>query len=496
MNNTYDENEFADPVTQTAKKVFGVNYLYPWQRIVIANILDAAESAADGSADERDVWKKQIVLLPTGAGKSMCFLVPAAILERPTLIIYPLLALMADQKRRMDAGNLQAVVFRGGMSDAEKAENFQKIKDGAKIILANPEVLQSDKLLTELKKCNIVHAAIDEAHCTAEWGDSFRPAYLKLGEILQKLEIPVVTAFTATASASVLKRTAEVLFGDASSAHIVRSDSDRPNIHYAVHYAYAKEKAALECAQKYEKPLIVFCGTRKKSEQCARLLSEHFGRDAVRFYHAGLTREEKTAVEKWFFPKKDGILCATCAFGMGVDKSDIRTVIHLEAPSTAEAYIQEAGRGGRDGSIAQAVLLWSPADSERAKSFRPLSRERVMADFAESSSCCRRQVLLDALGGEQAPCAGCDVCLGHAEKHAADAKLVLDFFAATRRFHTLGDAPRIIEETLAQNNDAPHLCAKDIRKIIERLLAEKKLIAGRFWNKNRVMKVAADMQKD
>jgi ATP-dependent DNA helicase RecQ len=486
----------ADPVTQAAERVFGIKYLYPWQRLVIANILDAAHFALQtrpplaapqetGDSDQ-STWARQIVLLPTGAGKSLCFLLPAAMLDRPTLVIYPLLALMADQKRRMDAGSLEAVVFRGGQSDEEREENFRRIAAGAKIILANPEVLQSDKLCERLAKCGIIHAAIDEAHCTAEWGDSFRPAYLKLGEILKKLNVPVITAFTATASESVLRRAAEVLFD--GEAHLVRSDSDRPNLRYRLHFAYAKEKAALKLAITAEKPLIVFCGTRIRAETCARLFGAYFGRETVRFYHAGLDREEKTAVEKWFFPKTDAILCATCAFGMGVDKADVRTVIHLDPPSTAEAYIQEAGRGGRDGAVSQAILLWGPADHRKALESPPGSRGRVLADFAERGTC-RRQILLDALGGEQAACSGCDVCDGTAETGAADAQETLRFF----RHNVPMDAHDAAELLQHRFNKIDALALgmriweyQDFRGIIEALIHEGRLRSGRGFSRDKL----------
>ena len=394
-----DTNSFAecaetppDPITECAARLFGIRYLFPWQRLVVANILDAAE----GGNDEREVWAKQIVLLPTGAGKSLCFLLPAALLSRPTLIIYPLLALMSDQKRRMDSSGLDAVVFRGGQEP----------------------------------RAGIIHAVIDEAHCVAEWGDSFRPAYLTLGNILTRLGIPVITAFTATASPQVLARTAEVLFN--GDAHIVRSDSDRQNICYYVERAVVKNKTALMLAAREEKPMIVFCGTRAKSEETARLFAMYFGSDRVRFYHAGLEKHEKNVVEKWFFPKTDAILCSTCAFGMGVDKPDVRTVIHLEAPTSAEAYIQEAGRGGRDGSRAKAILVWSDEDAKKFAALERGSRARVMLAFAQNNAC-RRQTLLDALGAEQAACAGCDVCEGTAQSAAQDAALARAFLGRGAR---------------------------------------------------------------
>lgn len=440
--------EMDDEVTIAAQKAFHITYLFPWQRIVIGNILDSALYCAKDSTvlqieehalEEEDIFcmGKQIVLLPTGAGKSLCFLTPALLLNGPTLVLYPLIALMSDQKRRMDEGGLTSVVFRGGQSEEEREENFRLIKDGAKIILANPEVLQNKTLVKRLAECHIAHIAIDEAHCVSEWGDTFRPAYLTLGTIIKELNVKTVTAFTATASPEVLNRVAEVLFD--GKAHIVRSDSDRPNIHYYVENAYAKKRAAFKLAIQMEKPLIVFCGTRKHAEDMARELTAYYGDDRVKFYHAGLEKEEKDFVEKWFYPKKDAILCCTCAFGMGVDKKDIHNVIHLDAPLTAEAYIQEAGRGGRDGSIANGTLLWSYADSVKYSQFTQESRNRVLMNFAEAVTC-RRQVLLDALGGEKAYCDGCDVCeRGGKAPYAEDARLVLEYISCHRKMFTHQD---------------------------------------------------------
>ena len=394
-----------DPVAKAAYENFGIRYMFPWQRLVVSNIMEAYEAKAD------DVFCKgrQIVLLPTGAGKSLCFQVPALLLDGPTLVIYPLLALMTDQQRRMEEGSLRSVIFRGGQSQKEREENFCKLKQGAKIILANPEVLQSKSLVQQLKTVGIAHIAIDEAHCVSEWGDSFRPSYLGLGDFIKEINPPVITAFTATASPPVLERVSQILFE--GQAHIVRSESDRQNIHYFVRKAAVKKKEALLLAATEARPMIIFCGTRGKCEDMARELNFSFGKGTAQFYHAGLEKSEKEEVEQWFYKSRDGILCATCAYGMGVDKKDIKTVVHLQASETAEAYIQEAGRGGRDGSVAKAILLWSPQDSLDYSVYKTGSRQAALRDFAEATTC-RRQILLDALGAEQAVCSGCDICNG------------------------------------------------------------------------------------
>ena len=507
-NPIFAEDAEIDEVQLTAKKAFGINYLYPWQRIVIANILDAVKAQElsnfyqkqvdngelskeelneiiyDQDGNERG---KQIVLLPTGAGKSLCFLVPSLLIDGPTLILYPLLALMSDQQRRMEEGNMDIVVFKGQQTKEQRQENFEKLKKGAKVILANPEVLQSEKLLEEIAKFNIKHIAIDEAHCVSEWGDTFRPAYTTVGNIIKKLGNPVVTAFTATASPTVLERISQIMFD--GNAHILRSESDRPNIIYHVVKTATKEKTALKYAELSEKPLIVFCATRKRAENLSKTFAEYFGYDKVKFYHAGLEKSEKDKIEKWFYPKTDAILCSTCAFGMGVDKKDIRTVIHLDPPPTAESYIQEAGRGGRDGKISNAILLWSYENKFDSLKFSENSRERVLHKFAETTDC-RRQILLDALGGEKTVCSGCDNCNGSSIHYANDEKIALKFI---KRFNKNFSVDELETELQAlfnkinfENNKLRFWEFSDMRQIINSLLKQEKIKVCKFPWKNKV----------
>lgn len=392
----YEDEIDKDEVVELANKI-GIKYLFPWQRFVIQEIIDSYNFSNEN----------QIVLLPTGAGKSLCFQIPAFIFTEPSLIIYPLLALMSDQQRRMEEIGLKCVVFRGNQTENEWNENFTKIKNGAKIILANPEILLNNTLTTKLNKIGISHIAIDEAHCVSQWGDSFRPAYLELGKIIKNIKPKIVTAFTATASPEVLERVNEVLFE--KKAKIIRAQSDRPNIHYSVINCVAKKKKVLELIKTQKLPAIIFCGTRNSTEDMAQEINVCFSSQIAMFYHAGLTKEEKDFTEKWFFESKSGVLCATCAYGMGVDKKNIRTVIHLDSPQNAEAYIQEAGRGGRDGESSKAILLWSLNDEERFSKFPDDSREKYMQKFAQTKNC-RREILLEALGDEFTYCNGCDLC--------------------------------------------------------------------------------------
>ena len=356
------------------------------------------------------------------------------------------------------------------------------------MIIANPEILSGDNLLERLSKIKISHIAIDEAHCVSEWGDSFRPSYLELGRIIKTLGCPLITAFTATASKVVLDRIGEILFG--GNYHLVRGASDRANIHYEVRYAYAKKKAVLELALTMKKPLIIFCGSRRRTEEMAHICSAYFGREKTRFYHAGLSKEEKTAVEEWFFDSKDGILTATCAYGMGVDKSDIASVIHLDSPEHLENFVQEAGRAGRNGEPVHSVLVWNHADYVRWRQAKEGSRERALGDFAMSKTC-RRQNILDYLGGEETVCSGCDIC--DAEKNgkkisyeATDAKLAFDFIRKNRRLYTRTEAVKELTELYNRKTlkffGMNVWDAKDTAEILSQLFSEKRLRScGTFW---------------
>ncbi len=411
--------EIEDPVAAFARARLGIGYLFPYQRLVVANILD---SAAPGAEPLR-----QIVLLPTGFGKSLCFQLPALLLPGPTVVVYPLLALMDDQKRRLESSGIACALMRGGQTREERRAAEASVERGeARIVITNPECLGSDRVLDFLASVGPSHLAIDEAHCVSEWGESFRPSYLELGRVAERLDPAAISAFTATASPPVLEAAARILFGG-SSYRLVEGDPDRPNISYAVALTLSKERSLERLARSMPRPAIVFCSSRDGSRMAARLLSDRLRESEIRFYHAGLERSEKKRVEEWFFASKSGLLASTCAYGMGVDKKDIRSVIHLDPPPSVEAYLQEAGRAGRDGFPSAAVLIHVPGDRGRLeREADPLRRERAKAliDYAEAREGCRRERLLDLLGASRegrSPCSGCDRCVAiSADRPAAD----------------------------------------------------------------------------
>ena len=511
-NPCYNEEQIdpeTDAAAHCARSVFGIAQLLPWQRLVIANILDAVhaeQKAAQGAQpscssaqrlteryDEDGILRgRQIILLPTGAGKSLCFQVPALLLDKPTLVIYPLLALMSDQLRRMQEAGLAPVLFRGGQSPQERQKQYERLegkggKAPGSIIIANPEILMQESVLQRIAQRGIAHLAIDEAHCVSEWGDSFRPAYRSLQTIIERLKPPAITAFTATAGDFVLRRISELLFD--GKAHIVRGESDRVNITYSVVPCRVKEPVLLREVQKRKKPLVIFCAARKTTEKIAAFLRYSLHDSQIRFYHAGLQREEKTAVEQWFHAQDDAVLVTTCAWGMGVDKKNVRTVIHFDPSPTAEAYVQEAGRAGRDGEPSEALLLWSPEDKTRINGLPEKERKRAMslAVFAESGRC-RREVLLEALGEKRAvpqhagdesiACSGCDVCSGTAVALSQDELHLVQFIKAHKRMYTSDGLMQLLEQQSAYWR--PH----DSARLIAQLLKERKIRRASkfFWN--------------
>ncbi|MDR0389092.1 MAG: RecQ family ATP-dependent DNA helicase, partial [Spirochaetaceae bacterium] len=430
-----------------------------------------------GEADDLGELGRQLVILPTGAGKSLCFQLPALLLEGPTLVIYPILSLLADQERRLAERGFAPVQIRGGQSAEERNNIFSRVRSGeSRFIIANPEVLIVPRMLAELESLGIVHLVIDEAHCVSEWGESFRPAYLEIHKIIEAARCPLVTAFTATASAPVLDGIERHIFAGNGVRRVI-GNPGRINIGYGARGCILKNIAVRDMLVSHERPAIVFCSSRKGTETLSRYLRfelEAMGEEdsgEIRFYHAGLEREEKKNIEAWFLHNPRGVLCATCAFGLGVDKADIRTVIHRDCPPTVEAYLQESGRAGRDGKNAAALLLFGPDDERRLSLMdEGVQKERFvrLLDYARDREHCRRKALLSLLdypGEAETPedfC--CDVCgrkkpedrtgqnsLKGKNKLSFDAlyreeKSILDFFSRNKRRYTLSEAARELEQ--------------------------------------------------
>jgi len=507
----------TDPLSNAASSLFGLSYLFPYQRLVVANILEAAEAAKltlnwpgneqsglinrdeDQPAD-RGCLGRQIVILPTGAGKSLCFQLPAMIIEGLTLVIYPILSLMADQKRRLDEKGFSPVVLRGGQSKEERDQIWKKLESGgSKFIIANPEVLLTEQVMKRFEKIKIAHIVIDEAHCVSEWGESFRPSYLEINKIIKNISaannnanavgtVPLITAFTATASAPVLEKIKKYVFGEIE-AHQIVGNPDRPNIAYSAKGCIVRDLAARDLLVQNARPAIVFCSSRLGTENLARYLRISLGEmgmdwhNEIRFYHAGLSREEKASVEKWFMNNSRAVLCATCAYGMGVDKADVRTVIHRDCAPSVEAYLQESGRAGRDGSQSKAILLWGPPDDlislRRAKTDADRARLSALLDYAHDITQCRRHALLKMLNYDNNGADGafespetqcCDVCEHEASAALREEKSVLDFFGRNKRCYSPNEAAGILAQSKSH-----FWSEKDAKQAISHFLAAGRL---------------------
>ena len=425
-------SRFPDPIIEAARRHFHIPYLYPIQRFVISNIIEE---------------KNQIVVLPTGAGKSLCYQLPARISSGLTVVVVPLLSLLDEQLGRCRDAGLRANALRGGQSREERSRvGSQARSGGIDVLFTTPESLARVTRKQLLPDIEIFHLVVDEAHCVAEWGKSFRPSYLKLQEIIPSLRVRCLTAFTATASPKVLETIREVVFPD-RGVTTVAADPDRPNIRYSVIPTLSKARSIWQIVGTSPRPLLIFSRSRSGAEWAARILRRRLPKLETYFYHAGLNRKERGRVEAWYKHSPGGILTATSAYGMGLDKPDIRTVVHIDIPYSPEAYLQETGRAGRDGKPVEATLLYSQEDLDFAHCLGDrLSAERYgqMSGYALDTSRCRREQLLGFLGQDLASCSGCDVCDGRVQHQAEGEAQILDFVARNRRRFTLFQAVLVL----------------------------------------------------
>ncbi len=374
--------------------------------------------------------RDSLIVMPTGGGKSLCYQLPGLATEDLTIVVSPLIALMRDQWQKLTAQGQSVTMISSGMEDEVVREALAAVRGEARIVYCSPERFASNVFLEALSHRTIDLIAVDEAHCVSEWGHDFRPDYLRLPQVVERLGRPTVMACTATATRPVAAEIASRF--EMREPLQVRSGFDRPNLSFDVvalegKGCNARRQALLEAGlgDPANRPAIVYCGTRKQTEEVAAELRD--AEIAAVAYHAGLEPAHRTEIQERFMATDEGVICATNAFGMGVDKADVRSVWHVTIPTSVEAYYQEAGRAGRDGLPSRAVMLALKADLGRLVRFNEeragdpdlaIARERgwrayhAIKAFIYGTEC-RRRALLDhfsdrTAGAPLERC--CDVC--------------------------------------------------------------------------------------
>jgi ATP-dependent DNA helicase RecQ len=348
-----------DPVAQAAARL-GIEQLHPEQEEAIANVLNG-----------RDV----LMILPTGFGKSACYQIPSMVMKKPVVMISPLLALLKDQHDILIRRGIDCVRIDGSVRARARREALERITEGGPLlIMTTPETLAVDDVSQALEKTGVGLAAVDEAHCISEWGHDFRPAYRRLGKRLRSLGGPPILALTATATPRVRETIVQSL--GLREPHVISSSPHRSNLAFEVIHCEGdmRLRALIRLLKRLRRPGIVYCSTRREVDTVYAVL-RRFNIPSHR-YHGAMTAGERNAEQKKFMNSRNrSVMAATSAFGLGIDKKDIRYILHYQAPASLEQYVQEAGRGGRDGKKANCILLNDSADRKIHEAL--LARSRV-----------------------------------------------------------------------------------------------------------------------
>jgi len=392
------------PAATLLRDVFGFDAFRPGQQDIVEAVIAGQNTLA---------------IMPTGGGKSLCFQLPALVRDGVTVVISPLIALMRDQVRGLREAGVSAGALTSGNTQEETDDVFAALEAGTlKLLYMAPERLASGGTVNMLKRVGVNLIAVDEAHCVSQWGHDFRPDYLRIGELRRTLDVPLA-AFTATADAETQVEIVQKLFDGAEPSTFLRG-FDRPNIHLAFAVKDGPRAQILNFASARKgQSGIVYCGTRAKTETLAKALNE--AGHATCHYHGGMEADDRRIVERRFQQEDGLIVCATVAFGMGIDKPDIRWVAHADLPKSIEGYYQEIGRAGRDGAPAETLTLFGPDDIRfrRQQVDEGLAPpERRAADHGRLNALlglaealrCRRQNLLEYFGETPGPCGNCDLC--------------------------------------------------------------------------------------
>lgn len=371
---------------EALRAFFGYQDFRPGQEGVIAALLSGRDALA---------------VMPTGAGKSLCYQIPGVVLGGVTLVVSPLVSLMGDQVRALVEAGVRAAYLNSTLTPGQQATVLQRALEGAyQIMYVAPERLSDERFLAFAREARIPLVAVDEAHCVSQWGQDFRPSYLGIGDFIAQLPTrPAIAALTATATERVRDDVVRLL--ELRDPHRVVTGFDRPNLFFGVERLDAKKKIARIASYALEHASdsgIVYCSTRKDVERVQEALVEA-GVKATR-YHAGLTAAERERNQRSFIADDEPVMVATNAFGMGIDKSNVRYVIHHNMPASIEAYYQEAGRAGRDGEPAECLLFWNDGDIGTCRFFieSESGNEELSPEEADAVRSTHRR-LLEAMCG-------------------------------------------------------------------------------------------------